>query len=92
MSCDRPEPLRSENAAGWLQNIRMLADLQDQIIKCRRFASETSNPEQSRRLYQIANDIEQRARELDREYCSGRRGGMVQGGRQETGAALGGGS
>jgi hypothetical protein len=68
MSCDRPEPLRSENAAGWLQNIRMLADLQDQIITCRRFASETSNPEQSRRLYQIANDIEQRARELGQRF------------------------
>jgi hypothetical protein len=43
---------------------------QDQIIRCRWFAAEVRDPEASRILYKLADDLEERAREVDREACS----------------------
>jgi hypothetical protein len=48
------------------ENIELLAQIQGEVIRCRRLASEIGDPETSRRLYDLANQIEQRAREIDR--------------------------
>jgi hypothetical protein len=52
------------------EDIQLLANIQDQVIKCRRLAAEISDPETSRRLYELVDDVERRAREADRELCS----------------------
>jgi hypothetical protein len=45
--------------------IQILIDVQDKVIECRRLASEVVDPETSRRLYELADEVEQRAREID---------------------------
>jgi len=50
--------------------LETLIGIQDQVIKCRRLAAEIGDSETSRRLHELADDIEQRAREVDREACS----------------------
>jgi hypothetical protein len=47
------------------ENIALLIGIQEQIIKCRRLAAEISHPETARRLYELADEIESRAREVD---------------------------
>jgi hypothetical protein len=49
------------------ENLKLLVNIQDQVIKCRRLAAEISDRETSRRLCELADEIEQRAREVDRE-------------------------
>jgi hypothetical protein len=51
-------------------NLKLLIRIQEQVIKCRRLASEIFDGETSRRLYELADEIEQRARDVDREQCS----------------------
>jgi hypothetical protein len=50
--------------------LQTLIGIQHEVLKCRRLATKISDPETSRRLYQIADEIEQRARKVDREMCS----------------------
>jgi hypothetical protein len=52
------------------ENLELLIGIQDQVIKCRRLAAEIGGPETSRRLHQLADEVEQRAREVDRQSCS----------------------
>jgi hypothetical protein len=55
------------------ENIELLIQIQDQIIKCRRLAASIDDPKTARLLYDLADEIEQRAREVDREpggWCS----------------------
>jgi hypothetical protein len=52
------------------ENLELLIGIQDQVIQCRRFAAEVRDPEAARILYTLADDIEQRAREVDRAACS----------------------
>jgi hypothetical protein len=52
------------------ENLELLIGIQDQVIKCRRLAAEIGDPETARRLHELADDIEQRAREVDRAACS----------------------
>ena len=47
------------------ENIALLISIQDQIIKCRQLAAEIFHPETARRLYELADEIESRAREVD---------------------------
>jgi hypothetical protein len=49
------------------ENIELLIQIQDQIIKCRRLAALIDDPKTARLLYDLADEIEQRAREVDRE-------------------------
>jgi hypothetical protein len=51
----------------WAESLELLIQLQGQLIKCRKLAAEISDPATSRRLYQLADDIERLAREVDRE-------------------------
>jgi hypothetical protein len=44
------------------ENLELLIGIQDQVIKCRRLAAEIGDPATSRRLNELANDIEARAR------------------------------
>jgi hypothetical protein len=43
------------------ENIELLIGIQEQAIKCRRLAAEIFDSEVSRRLYALADEIEQRA-------------------------------
>jgi hypothetical protein len=45
------------------ENLELLIDIQDQIIKCRSLAAKIFDPETSRRLYELADEVERRARE-----------------------------
>jgi hypothetical protein len=47
------------------ENIELLIGIQDQVIKARQLAAEIGDPETSRRLRKLADEIEQRAREVD---------------------------
>jgi hypothetical protein len=47
--------------------IDLLIQIQQQIIITRKFAAETDDAELARRLYEMADVVEQRAREVDRE-------------------------
>jgi hypothetical protein len=49
------------------EDLQTLIAIQDWVLKCRRLASETLDPEIARQLLQLANKIEQRAREVDAE-------------------------
>jgi hypothetical protein len=49
------------------ENIELLIRIQEQVIKCRRLAAEISDPETARRLNELADEIDKRAREVDRE-------------------------
>jgi hypothetical protein len=51
-------------------DVERLTAVQDQVIKLRRLAAETRDCEVSGRLYALADQIEQRAREADRLLCS----------------------
>jgi hypothetical protein len=44
-----------------------LIAIQDWVLKCRRLAAETPDPEAARQLLQLADKIEERAREVDAE-------------------------
>ena len=54
--------------------VEALAGVQAEIIKARRLAAATTDPALRRQLLLLANEIEERARELDREVTSGQRG------------------
>jgi hypothetical protein len=47
------------------EDLRTLIAIQDWVLRCRRFASEMPDPETARQLFQLADKIEQRAREVD---------------------------
>jgi hypothetical protein len=47
--------------------IELLIQIQEQIIIARKFAAETDDAELARRLYEMADTVERRAREVDRE-------------------------
>jgi hypothetical protein len=47
--------------------IELLVMVQDQVIQARRLAAEISDPETSHRLYELADEIEKRAREVDQQ-------------------------
>jgi hypothetical protein len=47
------------------EDLKTLIAIQDWVLKCRRLASETPDPETARQLLQLANKIEQRTREVD---------------------------
>ena len=49
------------------ENLELLIGIQDEVIKCRRLAAEIFDRETSRRLYELADEVERRAREVDRE-------------------------
>jgi hypothetical protein len=49
------------------ENIELLIGIQDQVIKCRRLADKIFDPETARRLGELADEIERRARKVDRE-------------------------
>jgi hypothetical protein len=51
-------------------DIERLTLVQHQVIKLRRLAAGTFDHEISLRLYRLADAIEQRAREADRQGCS----------------------
>ena len=51
-------------------DIERLTLVQDQVIKLRRLAAETFDRQISRRLFALADEIEQRTREADRQHCS----------------------
>jgi hypothetical protein len=48
------------------ESLEVLIRIQGQIAQCRRLAAETSNPKTAKRLFRLADDIEWRAREVDR--------------------------
>jgi hypothetical protein len=48
------------------ETLKTLIGIQDQILKRRRLAAQIFDPETARRLFQLANELEQRAREVDR--------------------------
>ena len=49
------------------ENLETLAGIQDQILKCRRLAAEIFDRETAGRLHKLADELEQRAREVDRQ-------------------------
>ena len=49
------------------ENIELLIQIQEQIIQCRRLAASIYDPKTARLLYEMADEIEQRAREADRD-------------------------
>jgi hypothetical protein len=51
-------------------DIQRLALVQDQVIKLRRLAADPFDREISLRLHALADEIEHRAREADRQRCS----------------------
>jgi hypothetical protein len=46
--------------------MELLIEIQEQVIQCRRLASQMSDPEIARRFYELADEIEHRAREADK--------------------------
>jgi hypothetical protein len=46
--------------------LETLIGIQDQILKCRRLAAEVFDPETAKRLRKLADEPEQRTREVDR--------------------------
>ncbi len=51
------------------ENSELLAKIQEQILQCRRLADSIYDLKTARLLYDLADEIEQRAREADRESC-----------------------
>jgi hypothetical protein len=49
------------------ENLELLIGIQEQIIRCRRLAAQIFDPETSRRLYELADEVERRARDVDTE-------------------------
>ena len=56
----------------WLmsRDIQVLILAQEQVIQCRRLAALIADPKTVRRLNELADEIEQCAREADRQQCS----------------------
>lgn len=60
----------------WLKEPFMVGDVerltlvQDQVIKLRRLAAETFDRDVSVMLYALADELEQRTREADRQQCA----------------------
>jgi hypothetical protein len=48
------------------ETLETLTGIQDQILKCRRLAAEMFDPKTAKRLLELADELEQRAREVDR--------------------------
>jgi hypothetical protein len=48
-----------------MQNIELLAQIQERIIECRRVAAEASAPGLALFLYRLADEVEAEAREAD---------------------------
>ena len=51
-------------------DVERLTLVQDQVIKLRRLAAETFDRKVSAILYALADEIEQRTRDADRQQCS----------------------
>ena len=51
-------------------DVERLTLVQEQVIQLRRLAAETSDSDVSVMLYALADDLEQRTREADRQQCS----------------------
>jgi bacterioferritin-associated ferredoxin len=49
------------------ENLDVLIGIQEQIAQCRRLAAEIFDPETAKRLRMLADEMEQRAREVDDE-------------------------
>jgi len=49
------------------ENLELLIGIQEQIIRCRRLAAQIFDPETSRRHYELADEVEWRARDVDTE-------------------------
>jgi hypothetical protein len=52
------------------ENLELLIGIQDQVIKLPPSGRWIGDPETSQRLHQLPDDIEHRAREVDRAACS----------------------
>jgi hypothetical protein len=52
------------------ENIELLIAIQDQVIRARRLAAEIFDSETARRLHELADEVERRAKEVDRQACS----------------------
>ncbi len=48
------------------RNIQTLVAIQEHVLRWRRLAAEVTNPQTARRLRDLADEMELRARELDR--------------------------
>jgi hypothetical protein len=59
-----------EREATQMNVLDHLIGVQAQIIRCRRLADETPDRAMARRFYQLADNLEQRVREVDRALCS----------------------
>jgi hypothetical protein len=49
------------------EDLQTLIAIQDWVLRCRRLATETPDPETARQLRELADKIEQRVREVDAE-------------------------
>src|SRR6266403_4816501 len=49
------------------RNIQTLVAIQEHVLRWRRLATEVTNPQTARRLRDLADEMEVRARELDRQ-------------------------
>jgi hypothetical protein len=49
------------------RNIQTLVAIQEHVLRWRRLAAEVTNPQTARRLRDLADEMEVRARELDRQ-------------------------
>jgi len=49
------------------RNIQTLVAIQEHVLRWRRLAAEVTNPQTARRLRELADEMEVRARELDRQ-------------------------
>ena len=52
------------------RDIQVLILAQEQVIQCRRLGALIADPKTVRRLNELADEIEQCAREADRQQCS----------------------
>jgi hypothetical protein len=52
------------------ETLETLIGIQGQVIQCRQFAAEVRDSESARILYQLADDLEHHAWEVDRKACS----------------------
>jgi hypothetical protein len=48
------------------ESLQTLIGIQDQVLKCRRLATEIFDRETAKRLRKLADELERRAREVDR--------------------------
>ena len=47
------------------ENLELIISIQGQVIECRKLAATIAHPEMARRLYELADEVERRAREVD---------------------------